>query len=111
MLKKWFASRNVSTHSIVAALISAATIYSTVPAVKQLVDGLVAPHQNIAAWLALLVGALLAYKGAHSTKGQAVELLATAKAEPAKTAAILATVNAESSTTSPIIRVVPTTTP
>ena len=68
-LTNFIATHKLSSHAIVAALGSGATVYSTVQPVKIFVDGLLAGHKTLSAALAALVGILLTYMGSHNTAG------------------------------------------
>ena len=106
-IQQFFENHNISTHSIAAAIIAAVGFYQ-IPAVKSVVDGLVAPHKGLASILGATVAIALAYKGSHSTQGQAAQLIATAQSDPKEVQDAVALANAASPVAAPVISVGPT---
>lgn len=76
-IKNFFATFNISTHTIAAAILSGVGLYTTVPAVQAFVDSIVKPYPKISGLVTALVAVALAYKGSHSTQGQVALIAAT----------------------------------
>ena len=104
-IQQWFENHSISTHSIVGGILAAVGIYTTVPAVKTAVDAVVSPHPKIASLLAGIVAIALAYKGSHSTQGQAAQLIATAQSDPKQVQDAVALANAAAPLAAPVISV------
>jgi len=84
-IKNFFATFNISTHSISAAILGFVGMYLTVPALKDLVDTTLNSHKSLAALFAAGLGVALKYSGSHSTQGQ-VQLIADTPAQKVATA-------------------------
>jgi len=104
-ISKFFATFNISTHTISAAIVGFVTMYLSVPALKDLVDGTLATHKTLAALFAAGLGIALKYSGSHSTQGQAAQLIATAQSAPAKVQDAIAVANASSPAAAPVVSV------
>jgi hypothetical protein len=105
-IQKWFATYNISSHTISAGIVGFVTLYLSVPALKDLVDGLLAGHKTLSALFAAALGIALKYSGSHSTQGQAQQLIATAQTNPKQVQEAVAIANASSPVTAPVVTVV-----
>ncbi len=104
-ISKFFATFNISTHSIAAGIVTFAGLYIGVPQVKTFVDSIVSPYPRLSGLVAAIIAVALAYKGSHSTQGQAAQLIATAQTSPAKVQDAVAAANAQSPMSSPVVAV------
>ena len=82
-IKKFFATFNISTHTISGGILGFVTLYLTVPALKDLVDTTLAGHKTLSALFAAALGIALKYSGSHSTQGQVQQIAATPPAQVA----------------------------
>ena len=104
-ISKFFATFNISTHTISAAILGFVGMYITVPALKDLVDGTLSSHKTLSAIFAAALGIALKYSGSHSTQGQAAQLIATAQTAPVKVQDAVAAANAASPSSAPVVAV------
>ena len=91
-IAEWFHSKNITSHTIVALLISAATLIVTDDQVRNLLIQATIAHPKIATEIIGLAGIIFKYSRDSSTRGAALNILADANtAAPPPVAAVVVT--------------------
>lgn len=66
-IKNWFAKHNLTSHSIVVALLFFAGLYGENDAVRGVVNAFLQEHQKLSALFTVLLGAYMKYSHGHKT--------------------------------------------
>ena len=75
---EWFRSKNITSHTVVALLIGAATLITTDEQVRDLLIQATIAHPKIASTAITVAGIILKYSRDSSTRGAAQNILADA---------------------------------
>lgn len=81
-LLAWLKTKNITSHTIAAALVAIATLISTDEQARTLLETLLIKHPTIMPDIMLLAGVILKYSRDSSTRGAALNILADAGGTP-----------------------------
>ena len=76
-IKTWLEEHKISSHSIAAALVVAATAYTTNIQIQGFVNSMIGAHPTWIVNLTALSGIILNYMGSHNTQGQVAQIANT----------------------------------
>lgn len=81
-VKAWFASRNITSHTLAALAIGAATLISTDEQVRDFLLSALKAHPKLASDIVLLAGIILKYSRSSSASGAATNVATDATKPP-----------------------------
>jgi pantothenate kinase type III len=87
----WFESRNITSHTVAAVAISAATLISTDEQVRSFLVSAFQQHPKIASELIALAGIILKYSRSSSPAGAVTNVVTDAVIDPKAAIAVTAT--------------------